>query len=87
VEGYRYDFDAFFCRHNPVAAGGRRRLQGRPDFLENFLGEVRRLRRGMPPAEIISRLDNGGDRKARWINPGNASFADMVRSALRAGRV
>ena len=82
----RHDFDAVFCGHNPVPAGGRRRLKGKLDFLENFFGEVCRLRdRGMPPEEIISRLDNGGDRKIRWITLGNASFANMVRAALRAG--
>lgn len=34
--------------------------------------------------EPISSLDPGTDRKVKWITMGNASFAHMVRSALKA---
>ncbi len=85
-EVLRHDFDAVFCGHNPVARGGRERVKGKLDHLENFLGRVRHLRdRGAPEAEIVARLDTGRDRKVKWVTLGNASFANMVRSALRCG--
>jgi hypothetical protein len=39
---------------------------------------------GYPAREIIRRLDPGTDRRVKWITMGNASFAHMVRSALKA---
>jgi hypothetical protein len=40
-------------------------------------------RRGYPLREIIKRLDPKTDRRVKWITMGNASFANMVRSALK----
>ena len=53
-----------------------------------MLGEVRQLRdQGVSADQIVSRLGNGSDRKVKWVTLGNASFANMVRSALRAVRL
>jgi glyoxylase-like metal-dependent hydrolase (beta-lactamase superfamily II) len=77
-----HDFDALFCAHNPVAAGGRRKLAAKLAFLEELYGEIRRLRdQGVDPAAIIRRLDPRLDRRVKLITCGNASFANMVRSA------
>lgn len=79
------DFDALFCAHNPVLHGGRRRLAGKLQFLEDFRGRVGELKRaGLSLRQAIRRLATGSDRRARWLTLGNASFAHMVRSAWGA---
>jgi glyoxylase-like metal-dependent hydrolase (beta-lactamase superfamily II) len=79
------DFDALFCAHRPAAAKGKKHLAAKLAFLEEVCGQVRRLvDMGCGPAEVIARMANGQDRKVFWITLGNASHANMIRSALRA---
>jgi len=80
-----FDFDRLFCGHNPVTSGGHERVRRKLEFLEDFLETVAALRRqGLPATRIIRRLDKGADRMVKRFTLGNASFANMVRSALRA---
>ena len=46
----------------------------------------RKLRQylGLPEKEIIRRMDRGRDRFIKFFTMGNASFANMVRSAIRS---
>lgn len=79
------DFEALFCAHNPRPKNGKQHLAGKLDFLETLRAAVRDLHhRGYPAGEIIRRLDPGSDRWVRWLTLGNASFANMVRSALQS---
>jgi glyoxylase-like metal-dependent hydrolase (beta-lactamase superfamily II) len=79
-----YDFDALFCAHNPAAGGGKAKLRAKLDFMENLGGEIRRrLAQGQGPEEIVRTLDRKRDRWVKWVTCGNASFANMVRSACR----
>ena len=78
-----YDFDALFCCHRPCLKNGKKHLQRKLDYLEDLYGNIRTLsRKGYSPKEIIRKLGNGSDRKVKWITMGNASFANMVRSAM-----
>lgn len=78
------DFDALFCAHNPRPQKGKQSLARKLDFLATLRDAVHDLhRRGYPAREIIKRLDPGADRWVRWVTMGNASFANMVRSALK----
>lgn len=78
------DFDALFCAHNPCPQNGKRHLARKLDFLRELREKVGDLNgRGYPEKEIIRRLDPRTDRQVKWITMGNASFANMVRSALR----
>lgn len=80
-----YDFEALFCAHNPVLKNGRTRLRRKLAYLEEIGGNVRLLAaQGLPEKEIIRRLDQGRDRFVKIVTMGNASFANMVRSAMRA---
>ena len=80
----RMDFDALFCAHNPYPTNGKKHLRNKLDFLLTLRDQVQNLfRQGYPDGEIIRRLDPGTDRKVKWITMGNASFANMVRSALK----
>jgi glyoxylase-like metal-dependent hydrolase (beta-lactamase superfamily II) len=80
----KLDFDTLFCAHNPHLQGGRRVIARKLDYLSELRDKVRRLHgQGYPPREIVRRLDPKTDRRVKWITLGNASFANMVRSALK----
>ncbi len=51
---------------------------------EHVFGAVRGIEMGFAP---IARLDPRQDRWVKWFTAGNASFANMVRSALRPERL
>jgi glyoxylase-like metal-dependent hydrolase (beta-lactamase superfamily II) len=81
-----FDFEALLCAHNPTATGGKARLKRKLDFMEDLYGEIGRLRgRGIGTRAIIRTLDPRRDRRVKFITCGNASFANMVRSACRDG--
>ncbi|WP_319409940.1 MBL fold metallo-hydrolase [uncultured Desulfosarcina sp.] len=81
----QYDFEALFCGHNPILKNGRDRLRRKLAYLEEIAGQVRfLLARGLPEREIIRRLDRRQDRFVKLVTLGNASFANMVRSAIQA---
>ena len=80
----QFDFEALFCAHNPRPRGGKEALIRKLAFLKGLRDKVRDLHgRGYPLREIIRRLDTKADRRVKWITMGNASFANMVRSALK----
>ncbi len=81
----QYDFSTLFCAHNPALKNGRDRLRRKLAYLQDITGTVRLLvTRGLPEREIIRRLDQRQDRWVRLVTMGNASFANMVRSVIRA---
>ena len=80
-----HDFDTLFCGHNPVLKNAKRRLKGKLGYLEEIAGTVRLLlEKGLTEKEVIRRMDRGRDRFIKVFTMGNASFANMVRSAIRA---
>ncbi|MCP4683768.1 MAG: MBL fold metallo-hydrolase [Desulfobacterales bacterium] len=82
-----YDFDALFCAHHPTPENGRAHLKRKLEFLEGFHGNVKELMlKGYSGKEIIKKLGNRSDWKTKWITMGNASFANMVRSAMLEGQ-
>ena len=82
-----FDFEVLFCAHNPCLKDGKSRLKNKLQFLEEFYGQVERLRHnGLSEKEIVKKLDPKKDRLVRLITMGNISFANMVRSALHGSR-
>ena len=80
-----YEFKDLCCGHRPTMTVGKDRIRSKLAFLESFQGEVGQMvRQGLPEREIIRRLDRKQDRMVRWVTMGNASFANMVRAAIRA---
>lgn len=81
------DFKDLYCGHRPTLGTGKEAIRKKLDFLENFYGSVRDLyARGLPRKEITRRLDPVNDRGVKWITLNNASFSQMVRSAVRLAR-
>lgn len=81
----QHDFESLFCAHNPVLKNGRDRLRRKLAYLEDIFGAVGSLlTRGLPEKEIIRRMDHRQDRFVKFVTMGNASFANMIRSAIRA---
>ena len=79
-----YDFDALFCAHKPVIKGGRERLGRKLAYLEEIAGRVGVLKaRGLSAKAIVRQMDPRQDRFVKYITLGNASFANMIRSAYR----
>ena len=77
------DFDILFCGHNPCLKSGRQKIRNKLQFLEEFYGNVRKLaEKGHTEKAVIKALDPKSDRGIKWLTMGNASFANMIRSAL-----
>lgn len=83
-----YQFDSLFCAHNPAQTGAREHLKRKLDYLENICGTVRELgEKGLSENEIVQKMDKGNDRWVKCITLGNASFANMIRSAIQSATV
>lgn len=80
-----HDFASLFCGHRPCPENGKARLQRKLSFLESFCGRVQMLcRQGYPEKAIVRMLDDRQDLRVKWLTLGNASKANMIRSAIRA---
>ncbi|WP_372681639.1 MBL fold metallo-hydrolase [Desulfosarcina sp.] len=81
----QHDFESLFCAHNPVLKNGKDRLRRKLAYLEDIAGAVGLLlTKGLPEKEIIRRMDRRQDRFIKFVTMGNVSFANMIRSAIRA---
>ena len=82
-----YDFDSLFCAHNPCLKGAKLKIRNKLQFLEDLYGRIRKLvAKGLSQKAVIKKLDPKNDRRGKWITMGNASFANMVRSAMASIR-
>jgi glyoxylase-like metal-dependent hydrolase (beta-lactamase superfamily II) len=79
------DFEALFCSHRPMPRGGKRRIEAKLSFLEDFYGKVARLwHKGMHERAIMRALQLKEDRVIQWMCFGNVSMRQMVRSVIHA---
>ena len=84
----RFDFESVFCAHRPCHRNGKMRIKSKLIFLEDFYGNVlTMMQKGYSERAIIRKFSSGQDRMVKWVTLGNASFANMVRSALRSAQV
>lgn len=82
-----YDFDSVFCGHNPVLQNGPSHIRLKLNYLEDIYGKVNYfIQKGYSESEVISTMSNGSDLSVKIITMGNASFANMVRSAIKEGQ-
>ena len=79
----RYDFDALFCNHRPMAKNGKKHLASKLQFLEDFYGRVSSLaRQGLDERTIMRQLGLKEQWLVKMICFGNVSMRNMVRSVM-----
>ena len=84
----KLDFDALFCAHNPCPQNGKLKLGQKLQYLEDIVGQVQQLKHmGLNLKEVFKRLDPGKDKWVKLITMGNASYANMLRSAYQPDRI
>ena len=77
------EFDALFCAHNPCPQNGKSKLKQKLQFLEDIVGQVRKLKQnGLSKKAVLNRLDPKTDRSIKLMTMGNVSFANMLASAF-----
>lgn len=79
------DFESLFCGHRPCMKNGPNQIKRKLDYLISFQQEVIDLyQQGLNEGEIVRRLRLNNDLPVRLFTMGNASFANMVRSAINS---
>ena len=81
------DFDTLFCGHNPSLTDGKLKIRKKLQFLEDLYGNIKELvEKGYSDKAVIKALDPKNDRLVKWVTLGNASFANLLRSAMASIR-
>lgn len=81
------DFKTLFCAHNPSLTNGKLKIRKKLQFFEDLYGTVKKLlEKGFSEKAVIRALDPKSDRLVKCITLGNASFANMLRSAMASIR-
>lgn len=77
------DFDVMFCAHNPQLKNGKRKLQQKLDYLEDFAGGVRNYHsKGMNASEIFKAMKLEEVTLIKLLSGGLLSKRNMVKSVL-----
>ncbi|MEN0002493.1 MAG: MBL fold metallo-hydrolase [Bacteroidota bacterium] len=78
------DFGALLCSHNPKLQDGKKKLQQKLQFLEDFFGKVAiEYRKGQNAQQIFKTLQLKEDWFIRITSLGSLSKLNMVRSVIR----
>ncbi len=78
------DFDALFCSHNPKVEGGKKRLQNKLQFFEDFAGKVTQLyQEGKKSKEIFALMNLKENYYYKVLTAGNFTSENMVKSVIR----
>ena len=80
----RLDFDVMLCNHQPVFSEGKKRLQNKLQFLEDFYGKVKtEYEKGKDVKGIMQTLGFKENRFLVWFSLGQLSRKNMVRSVIQ----
>jgi len=78
------DFDVLLCNHNPQLKGGKKKLQSKLKFLEDYYGKVKQLyEQQYSVSAIIEEMQLERNWPLRLLSQGNLSAANMVKSVIR----
>lgn len=78
------DFDVLFCSHNPKTENGKKRLQNKLNFFEEFVGTVIKYReQGFSSSEIFAKMGNKENMFYKVITFGNFTAENMVKSVIK----
>ncbi len=77
------DFDVLFCSHNPKIINGKKHLNNKLQFFEDFYGRVVDLYKdGKKPPEILKELDMKENNFYMVVTLGNFSAVNMIHSVI-----
>ncbi|MFN8283506.1 MAG: MBL fold metallo-hydrolase [Chitinophagales bacterium] len=77
------DFDVLFCSHNPKTENGKKRLQNKLNFFEDFVGTVSKYKEeGHSSSEILAKMGNKENVFYKVITFGDFTAENLVKSAL-----
>jgi len=80
----KLDFEILMCNHNPQFKDGKKRLQNKLNFFEDFYGKVKHLhQKNLSVNAIIQELRLKRSTFIRIISGGNLSTINMVKSVIR----
>lgn len=80
----KLDFDILFCAHNPQFKNGKKELQRKLQFLEDFYGKVsQEYQEGNPASAIFKILNLKENWKVKLLSGGELSTLNMVKSVIR----
>lgn len=78
------DFNTLLCGHNPRQKNGRKHIQSKLEFMENFYGNIVYLwKKGLPEKQIFNELKLKEAWFTKYFCFGNVSMMNGVRSAIR----
>lgn len=78
------DFDVLFCSHNPKVEGGKKRLQNKLHFFEDFAGKVTRYyEEGKSVNEIFSLMNMKENYYYKVLTAGSFTAENMVKSVVK----
>jgi glyoxylase-like metal-dependent hydrolase (beta-lactamase superfamily II) len=78
------DFDVLFCSHNPKVKNGKKHLQNKLHFFEDFAGEVTRYYdQGHNARQIFALMGMKENYFNKYITLGNFSAENMVHSVVK----
>ncbi len=78
-----YNFDSLMYAANPCITGGKKKLQKKLEFMENFYGDIQfKKQKGYSEKSILKSMKNRESTFVKWFTTGDMSFANMVRSAF-----
>lgn len=78
------EFDVLFCSHNPRLHDGRKKLEQKLHYLEDFYGKVAvEFQKGLSSKQIFKQLKLKEHGYTYLLSHGELSKLNMVRSAMR----
>lgn len=79
------DFDTLFCAHRPVLNGGKKAMQSKLDYLEEFYGKVADIyHQGFDHLEIQRKLQLNDSFWFKWWFSNDVGVDFMVKSVIKS---
>lgn len=80
----KLDFEVLLCSHRPQFEGGKKKLQNKLEFMENFYGQAAAFyKKGYDYSRIIKEMKLKEDWRIRLLSGGELSLKNMVKAVIR----
>ncbi|MGB0523571.1 MAG: MBL fold metallo-hydrolase [Flammeovirgaceae bacterium] len=80
----KLDFEVLLCSHNPQFSDGKKKLQRKIQFMEDFYGQVAQFyHQGLSTSAIVKAMNLKESWPIRIMSGGELSTLNMVKSVIR----